>query len=417
MPWLQARLEDPTDNWIRFPNGFVNVPMCCPSRASILTGQYAHHHGVTSNRLGEKLDDTKTLATWLDAAGYRTGLFGKYLNDYGSRWRKPATYIPPGWDEWVAWLSDGLIYFDYGINDNGTIVSHGSAPEDYSTDVYRDAVIDFIESTPPSQPFFVHFSPNAPHKPLTRAPRHENVWQTGPNVRNPSWNEADVSDKPAWVRNLQPLSPSAQTQQDTNRRAQYGTLAAADEAIAQIVATLEERGELEETVIIVLSDNGFAFGEHRWTDKGCPYEACSRVPFFVRYPGAFARTASGFVSNVDVAPTFVDLADATATRPMDGVSLDALIRGSAPTWRDEAFIEFSGLPGGYGPAFERLRTPQFSYTEYGSGEIELYDLAGVLRPADPDELANVCPGLPAVCQPAYAAIRADLAARLQAYRD
>ncbi|MCA1726715.1 MAG: sulfatase, partial [Actinobacteria bacterium] len=427
MPWLQGRLQDPADHWINFSNGFVQVPMCCPSRANILSGQYSHHNNVTSNSEGQRLDESTALATWLDAAGYRTALIGKYLNGYP--WNR-GHYTPAGWDHWVGWEGpSGHPYYNYDLNrapNGGVGVSehHGTLPADYSTNVYRDAALSFLDTVPEDEPFFLYFAPGGPHAPRTRAPEDATAWSSGAPVRTASFNEADVSDKPAWVQSLPSLGPKQVKVQDRYRRDQYGTLLSVDRAFSAIVGAIEAKGQLENTVIVFLSDNGISFGEHRWTSKGCAYEQCVHVPFAVRYPGATARTDARLVMNIDVAPTFAALAGAEPTHPVDGMDLVPLLEGTETSWRSEAFLEWLGSSGSTdvaSPPFSMLRTPQYAYMEYFTGEVELYDLAGILGTADPDETFNRCRGNPAdgpiLCDGAYEAVRAQLAGTLAGYRD
>jgi N-acetylglucosamine-6-sulfatase len=409
MPYLQAAVNDPGDEWVRFENAFVNTALCCPARASILTGLYSHHHGVTKNGNARQLDDAKTLATWLDAAGYETSLVGKYLNGYPFKSGHP---IPPGWDDWHAFEDQrdpALLYRDFLLNENGTAVTYDNG--EYSTDVLRDRAVEFLESVPADNNFFLYFSPNAPHKPAIPAPRHDGTFSTLPPTHFPNFNEPDVSDKPVWVRNKARLSAGNIASKDALRTDMFESLLAVDEAIEAIVDTLDAKGVLEETAIVVLSDQGIALGEHKLTDKRCPYDVCIRTPLAIRFPGATPHTESLLASNVDVAPTIADLADVTPSPAADGVSLVPLLTGTATTWRDEVLIEWAG-DGTITPPYWGLRTMDYAYFELSTGEVELYDMAGVLGPADPYQLQNVCPGAVAPCTGAYEAVRVELSARL-----
>ena len=413
MPYLQGRLQDPSDHWIQFPNTYTNVAMCCPARAALLTGRYAHHNHVESNIHGQRLDERDTLATWLDGAGYRTGLVGKYLNEYP--WDR-GHYVPPGWDWWMGWEGPPNVpYYNYTLNENGVPRTYGSTAADYSTDVYKAKALQFLDGVEAEEPFLLYFAPGSPHLPRTPAPRHKGLWKTAEPVRWPSFNEADVSDKPAWVRNRPQYSSTKITAFDRQRREQYRALASVDEAIQALVDKLTAIGELDETIIVFLSDNGVAWGEHRWESKLCPYRSCSQVPLFARVPWAAARTDTRVLSNVDVAPTIADLAGVTPASPVDGQSFAALLDGSSATWAGEALLQWMG-PQAI-PAYWGLRTVDYTYLEYpATGEIELYDLTGRFGPADPDEIQNVCPGNRAPCPAPYEAVRAQLAARLTALR-
>ena len=407
MPKFQSLLEDPHQHWIRFPNAFINTPLCCPSRASILTGEYSNHTGVVDNSTGEELDDTRTLATALQDAGYTTGLIGKYLNGFPFGFSPTA---PPGWDTWLAKLQgpQHSVYQRYVLSDHGFTAPFGTAPEDYSTDVYARAATEFIRTAPQDRPFFLMFTPMAPHSPWQPAARDAGS-RTAPVGTTPSFNERDVSDKPDWVRTLPRIAPNhARALHEDHRRA-YQTLGALDDAVLDILAALQARRALDDTVVIYLTDNGFSFGEHRWVTKSCPYDDCIRTPFFVRYPSAAARTDPDPVGNVDLAPTIADLARATlAVRP-DGRSIVPLLLGAhPPDWPPGTLSQFQGSR--QIPAWWEMRTPRYAYIEYATGEHELYDVEGSVGPPDPYELENVAGA------PAYADVERRLGADLREAR-
>jgi N-acetylglucosamine-6-sulfatase len=407
MPKLQSLLEDPHQHWIRFPNAFINTPLCCPSRSSILTGQYSHHTGVVDNNTGENLDAADTIATALHAAGYTTGLIGKYLNGYPFGHSPVA---PPGWDTWLAKLQgpQHSVYRRYALANDGFPVAYGTAPQDYSTDVYANAAATFISTAPQDRPFFLMFTPMAPHSPWDPAVRDEHSW-TAPIHEPPSFDERDVSDKPAWVRALPRFTPDEARQLREDHRRSYDTLAALDDAVLQILDALQARRALDDTLVVFLTDNGFSFGEHRWVTKSCPYDECIRTPFFVRFPGATAHDDPHLVSNVDLAPTFADVGHTALTEPVDGRSLLPLLLGRSPgAWRAGALSEFQG--GRDVPGWWELRTPSFAYVEYATGERELYDLSGFRGPADPYELRNVAG------QAMYAGVQARLSRELRVAR-
>jgi len=395
MPYLQARALDPADHWVVFTHAFVNTPLCCPSRATMLTGRYAHHTGVQGNTDGERLDERETLAAWLDAAGYETGLVGKYLNGYPFG-RGP--YVPVGWDRWWGKQQGGpeSIYRNFTVIEQGTPVSYGA--DAYSTDVFADAAVRFIEQAPSDRPFFLWFAPTAPHPPAEPAPRHAGRYADLALPAPPSLDEADVSDKPAWVRALPPLGAAGIERMQEAKRRSFETLLAVDEAVRRILEALRERGELEETVVVFTSDNGLAFGEHRWDRKSCPYEECIRVPLLVRTPGLAHRVEPALVSEVDLAPTILDLVGVPPGGALDGVSLAPLLRGG-PAPPQEVYLEFAGDPRV--PAWWALRRPGWLYVELATGERELYDLR-----RDPFELVNLAR------EPDRAAIVTDMAATL-----
>jgi arylsulfatase A-like enzyme len=411
LPWLQSQIQDPANHFVQLPNTYANTAMCCPARASILTGQYSHHTHVQSNGQGEMLDESSTLATWLHDGGYHTGLVGKYLNDYPFL---RGHYIPPGWDSFVGWEGpSGHPYYNYDLNVDGVPVHHGTDPADYSTDVYKAHALDFLDAAPADEPFFLYFAPGAPHAPRTPAPRHSTLWNQLPVEHSPAFNEADVSDKPQWVQSRPPLGAAGVKQMDRFRRDQYASLAAVDEAIKAIVDKVKDRGQWDNTVFVYMTDNGVAFGENRWDSKLCPYVTCIRTPMFIRYPTQTARVETGLASNVDLAPTFAALAETTPASPVDGRNLVPLIEDAPAPWRDEVLIEWvGGVPGEPIPGYWGLYTDSYLYVEYATGEIELYDMAGTLSSPDPYLLQNRCPGSTPACSAAYAPVQADLAARL-----
>jgi N-acetylglucosamine-6-sulfatase len=412
MPRLQAVLAD---QGVTFTNMFVTEPQCCPSHVSILTGQYPHNTGVLNNfyptggwqKFFESGGESSTLATWLQDAGYATGRFGKYLVEYPD----DSTHVPPGWNEWHVQYGGFGQYFNYSLNENGTVVRYGSAPSDYSADVLTGKVVEFIdraEVTDDAQPFFVFFAPSAPHGDgvpngrATPAPRHKGMFQGKMAPRPPSFNEADVSDKPAPVRDLPPLTAQQIAGIDIEYQTRLEALQAVDEGIERIVKTLAERGELENTYIFFTSDNGYHLGQHRFVNgKFQVYEEDIRVPLVVRGPGVRrGATRDHFVLNIDFAPTIAELAGIQPGHAVDGRSLVPLFgrkgpRGhgsrmddplSARRWRQDFLVEIyrRSPPLGNGDAIRALRTRDAVYVEYASGPRELYDLR-----ADPFQLENV----------------------------
>ncbi len=382
MPFLQARALDPNDHWIVFDNAFVNTPLCCPSRATMLTGRFAHHTGVQDNDDATRLDERSTLATWLDAAGYHTGLVGKYLNGYP--YGRPA-YVPLGWERWWGKQQGPMtsLYYGYTLIEQGRAVAYGRAPTDHSTDVLASKATTFIREAPLGRPFFLWFAPPAPHPPWTPAPRHAGVLRDIQVTTPPSVGERDVSDKPAWVRAIDPMDAEHIASLRADRRRAYETLLGVDDAVRQIVDAVAARGELERTVVVFTSDNGLAFGEHRWTRKSCPYEACLHVPLLIRMPGVEHRAERAVVSTVDLAATIADLARIQPTTRFDGVSLVPLLEhADREALAGEVFAEFVGSDTI--PAWWELRTSRFAYIELATGELELYALR-----SDPHELVNV----------------------------
>ena len=409
MPWLQSQIRDPNGHWIRFPNAFIQTPLCCPSRATILSGRYSHHTHVRTNDDGHRFDESNTLATWLHDAGYFTGLFGKYLNRYPFN-RLP--YVPPGWDRWMAKRSTAAAstYYDYGFIDQGVPLQTSDAPTTYATDLFANGAIDFLRTAPPDQPFFLYYAPSAPHPPWTPPRRHVGAFAHVPLAVPRSVGERNVSDKPAWVQAL-PLPDAAERRQlQSDRRRERETLMGADDAIRRIVNAIAARGDLNDTVIFYLTDNGYSFGEHRIRGKRCPYEECIRTPFAVRVPDATARTSDRLISNVDLAPTIADLAGVTPGWGVDGHSFAANLgpSGPGPLGPAAVLLEWAGdrdIPRWWG-----VRTHDVVYIEDADGTVELYDLTGVHGRPDPLELRN------RAGEPAYRSMERRLARTLDRLR-
>jgi arylsulfatase A-like enzyme len=381
MPLTSALLGAET---VRFSRGFVTTSLCCPSRSSILTGLYAHNHGVLTNSLpnggAQKFDPTSTLATWLQAAGYRTALIGKYLNQYD----KISPAIPPGWDQFQALTYATLQYYNYDLNDNGTVVHYGSATDDYVTDVLTARAVQFIQTSPPRQPIFLFYTPTAPHGPATPALTDVGRFDSFPNWRPPSFNEADVSDKPSWVKVLPKITASQMTTADAFHRNQLESLQAVDRGVAGIIAALQQSDRWSNTLVVFLSDNGFMWGEHRLNNrKICPYEECIRVPIWVRMPGVVARTDTNLVANIDLAPTIAAWAGLPAPAHVNGLNLLPLLQNPGTVWRTSLLIEHLGS-GSAATNSSGVRTPRYMYNQYQNGNKELYDLV-----TDSLQLTNV----------------------------
>jgi len=386
---------------VTFRNGFTTTALCGPSRASLLSGRYAHSTGVKDNHGPDALaafDASSTLAVWLHDAGYTTGLFGKYINGY----QDSRLGTPPGWDEWAAFKK--AEYFDYTLVENGVQVRYGHADADYSTDVLAAKAVHFVREHAGVRPFFLYFAPFAPHVPAIPAPRHAGMFAEVPPWRPPNFNEADVSDKPAWVQNLAPWSPERIDQKERFARRQLECLQAVDEAVGAIVQALRNAGVERDTIVLFASDNGLAWGAHRWEPKECPYQECVRVPLVVRYPPLVpsARVDDRIALNIDYAPTIAELAGAVPDADVEGTSLVPLLRGDATIWRTDFLEEHWG---GKIPTFAQVHGVPWVYTEYVTNESELYD-----EGADPFELGNVA------ADPSRAALLAQMAARLRVLR-
>ncbi|MBA3363528.1 MAG: sulfatase [Actinobacteria bacterium] len=380
MPEVQRSLVEPG---VSFEESFTTSSLCCPSRASILTGAYPHTTGVyrQGGRFGGfwSFDDRTTIATALADAGYRTGFFGKYLDAYQRDALKG--YVPPGWDRWVAFVH--AEYFDYGLTVDGDVHRHGLEPDDYSTDVLASHTEDFIRGT--EGPLFALFAPAAPHAPALPAPADETGFDDLPTWTPPSFDEADRTDKPEHIRALDPLDPGRTETLERLRRNQYRSLQAVDRAVERLLDALGDTGRLDDAVVIFTSDNGLLWGEHRWLKKEVPYEEAIRVPLVVRADaivGEGARTDRHLVANIDLAPT-IAAAAGVELPGADGMSLLPLVEGRAETWRDALLIEHMRGTNPI-PTYCAVRTARYLFASYETGERELYDLE-----ADPFQLQNL----------------------------
>jgi N-acetylglucosamine-6-sulfatase len=381
MPYLMSM---PSGHWTRFTNAFVTTPLCCPSRATMLSGQYSHRHGVVDNATADRLEESTLLPVWFEAAGYRTALFGKYFNGYPFG---RAPYVPPGWDEWAA----GIGFYDFKLHDNGQPVRTEPA---YSTRVFTDRALQFIDEDPAS-PFFVLMSYSAGHAPFTPEEKYKTLDVAVPQLRA-SFNEPDVRDKPRYIRTRAKLTHTQTSTLSRDRRNAFRTLRSVDDSLRRILNKLTAHDVLDDTVVIVMSDNGLPFGEHRlFNEKMAPYESNIRVPLLVRHPdlGPENRTITRFVDNTDVSATIADIANLSPTRPLDGKSLLGLLSGSNTSWTDEVLLHWAGGEtgdigdalglGGITP-YWGVRNARWKYIEYETGERELYDLK-----VDPHELTNL----------------------------
>jgi N-acetylglucosamine-6-sulfatase len=398
---------------VTFSRSFVNYPLCCPSRITYLTGQYAHNHGIFDNTppLGgyeSFVGVDNTLPVWLQDAGYYTGHVGKYPNGY-----EDIADVPPGWTEWYG-LTRVYHYYNYRLNENGVLVDYGRRAREYQTDVLTEKSVDFIRRRAPARrPFFLSVDYLAPHQgsagiqlpfdcanTAQPAPRHADAFDREPLPAPPSLNEADVSDKPA---DIQKLSPAGVFELRRKYRCRAESLLSVDEGVAEIVETLRQEGELSRTLIAYTSDNGFFTGEHRIrTGKRRVYEESVRVPLLLRGPGVSrgARVAE-LAINADLPATLLDVADAEPGRVLDGISLVRAARRPEREIGRALLIEGIAAAGRYAA----VRTRRFVYVEHETGERELYDLD-----TDPYQLEN------RFLDPAYAGRVAALAPLLDDLR-
>lgn len=425
------------DEGATFHQAAATFPLCCPSRATLYTGQYAHNHGVLDNALPlgglPKLTRTQLVQKWMQKAGYATVHIGKYLNLYADGGHpKPE----PFWDEWYGTWGWHTMW-GFRLNENGVDTPRfggitGGKPEEYQTDVYRDRAVSVIKRlAPQDKPFLLDLQFSAPHAegledlpgytlpnpPLIRAaPRHEGLFADTPLPRPPSFNEADISDKVAGVARKKKLTWKEIVALERGYRDRLRSLAAVDEAVEAIVAALDEAGELDETLIIFTSDNGVFTGEHRISGgKIRGYDPAVRVPLLMRGPGvAKGQNVRIPVGNHDVPATIMSVAGAVPGGGdlLDGTSLVPLAktgtRSNRPIVIENGVAQPDGSilgPLGYGPNYQGLRTTRYHYLAYEDGQRELFDLQ-----LDPHQLQNVAGTAP------YAVIEQVLAADLQTRR-
>ncbi len=443
MPHVRALLADQGTS---FSQAFVSVSLCCPSRTTILRGPVLAQHRDRDERRGERRlrDRPREGPRGLDdrdmapRAGYRTGLFGKYLNGYPDG--ATDTFVPPGWDQFDTPTRGGNPYreYKYNLNESGRRIVHfGGRPRDYGTDVYSHLASAFMtRAHRDRKPFFAYLALYAPHSPATPPPGEAGLFPGTKAPRVPSYNEPDIRDKPRWLRHTPLMTAAIKGRVDALYRRRLQSLQAVDDAVANLMAVLQRNDQLDDTYVVFASDNGYHLGEHRMpAGKQTAYDEDIHVPFIVRGPGVPEdATRDQLVGNVDWAPTFAALAGAKAPDYVDGRSLVPLLRaGPAPKhWRGSYLIEhwrevetagqiaarrdlpieppdpdqaidetapprgpkYHGMRGSSvhdpSPEFHAIRTPQYLYVEYSTGENELYDLA-----PDPYELHNFASRAPA----------------------
>jgi N-acetylglucosamine-6-sulfatase len=369
---------------VTFSHAVVSTSLCCASRASLLTGRQAHETGIWDNArhggwarfraTGAELD---TLPVHLSAAGYRTGLFGKYLNGFDAA---PVGYVPPGWSRFLALRSQNGAYSHYETSD-------GAFHARYSTDFFARRAAAFVRSTPARTPVFAVFAPYAPHYPYSPGPYRGEARKRGlvddfrraGRLSNPSVLEPSLSDKPAWVRSYSHESPFGSVA-DTRRiaRRQADALMGVDAGVARLLDALRQVGRAEDTLLIYLSDNGYSWGDHYLYDKNTPYGYATDVPLTISWPGHLDGGARDdrLVATIDVTATIA--ASARLHWPLPGRSLVA-----APD-RAGVVLEAPADENLHRPAYCGYLTHGWRYTKYSDGIEELYRLT-----ADPWELKNV----------------------------
>ena len=435
MPQVRSLLEA---HGVTFSTNIASYPLCCPARTTYYTGQYAHNHHVEYNAgptggyhvfKGKQ----KTVPVALEKAGYRTIHVGKYLNGYGL---KNPTVVPPGWTDWNGSIDPSTYrYYGFTLNENGHLRTFGH--RDYQTDVYtRMAVAKIRREANEPGPFYLDLAFLAPHAvqretsgldPIDEAavgsphlrhgirfpvppPRDQGRFAGEPLPDRPAFDEHDVSDKPKNIHARPPFTRPEINEIKKNYRRRLETLPAVDRGVAKIVNALSATKQLDNTVIVFVSDNGFFHGEHRIPyGKYLPYDPSIRVPLIIRGPG-FAKneTNSALIENVDLPATILDLAGAKPLRKLDGRSLLPLLENPAAAWPRHAALVESGPNNAGAPVYAGLRTARYLYVEYTDGERELYDLR-----SDPYELRNRAGERAAAVGPGAAGEAAGEGANLQ----
>lgn len=366
---------------VEFAQSFVTTPVCSPSRASFLTGQYKHTHGVVGNGdYSELSQQMQTFPRILQRSGYRTGYIGK--------WHMGNSPDPrPGFDRWVSFAGQGL-YSNPPLNIDGQSVRS----KGYLADVLTEHALKFI-AEPSDKPFCLIVAHKGPHSPFTPAERHRALFDDQVVSRRANATD-DLAGKPMLTRRLPglPKTGPGTGPGDGQVRDQLRTITAIDEGVGRLLAALEARGELENTVVIYTSDHGYYWGEHGLSDKRAPYDEALRVPLLIRYPRLIgAGTVSqAIATNMDVGPTVLNLAGVTVPGAMQGQSLVPVIgtdRAKDADFRNGFFAEYSqDLRQERIATWRAFRTADWKYIQYPTlvGSDELYDLA-----ADPYELNNL----------------------------
>jgi N-acetylglucosamine-6-sulfatase len=415
-----------------FNEAYISFPLCCPSRATMMSGQYMHNHGVHGNFPPNggwpkfRSHESNDLPVWLQDDGYYNVHIGKYMNGYGTV--GDTLPVPQGWDEWYGKVSEDALYFNYQlIEKTGPLATphitfYGDQPSDYQTDVFTDRAVDFVKDSGVSkQPFWLNLWFNSPHGPFDPAPRDAYRFAGTPLPRLPGFNEKDISDKPKWFRKQarKRISKKQAKLIDNERRRQEEQLASVDQAVGELVQSLKDKGILDDTYIIFSSDNGFFRGEHRIvTGKYLPYDPASRVPLIIRGPGIPAGGVSNeLVWNGDIPQTILQIASGSQMDSLDGRSFLSYAENPWQRSTRPVLLEGDTGPGGTGaesaqsssararearvhvagrkgvdnleqepdaiksatntdtaPAYRSIRTDRYEYTVYANGQTELYDM-------------------------------------------
>ena len=403
---MPATYRELVDDGTRLRNYITTTPLCCPSRASLLTGQYGHNNGVLANKYSLLRDKDEILPAWLQHAGYRTIHVGKYLNNYDSfaGMRKPAF----GWTDWQTISVPA--YYDYDLSDNGELIHYGTRDRDYSGRVITRRAARAVRESAGGEPFYLQVDYYQPHSDPGRGddcapypipdPRDFGSFADADVPRPPSFDERDMSDKPAFAAGLPPLDAGELETVAGKYRCGLAASRSLDRGVERIVDALRESGELDRTVVVYVSDNGVLHGQHRVpSGKHVAYEEAIRVPGAIRVPpGVLDDTAPANIdaptANIDLAPTILDLAGASpcigddACRVMDGLSMAGSLGGpGSPVPRNRALLleldEEQKPPNRHEPCrYAGVVTPKAILIQYSRAQ----DAAGNCVPVEQSEL-------------------------------
>jgi N-acetylglucosamine-6-sulfatase len=402
-------------NGTTFKNYFVTDSLCCPSRTSILTGEFPHDDHVFNNIQPHggfrgfltAHDENKTFASSLQARGYQTGLFGKFLNAYRPQTSyegRPAPYIPPGWSAWDAADTHGYNEYNYNLAVGHQLEHFGSADGDYLTSVLSDKASQFIAgSARAHRPFLAEISTFSPHYPFVPAHRDLGKFPDAQAPRGPAYGHA-VRNAPTWLKKIGPLRPLTERHLTRTFRLRLQAVQSVDRMIGRLEAEVRSLGAAKNTYFVFSSDNGLHLGQHDLRQgKETAFDTDIRVPLIVAGPGVpHGASVTQLAENIDLAPTFETLAGATPPPTVDGRSLVAQLRGRAPRgWRTAVLVEHHGPDvapadpdypaprSGNPPSYEAIRTARYLYVEYSNGQREFYNLV-----TDPYELDNAFSRMP-----------------------
>lgn len=356
-----------------YTQAFATTPLCCPSRASIFTGRYAHNHQVLNNSSASRLDQRSTLQRFLHASGYRTAIVGKFLNGWDLR------QDPPNFDRWATFEENIAGYYHVPFNVDGQI----RTVPGYSTAFIGEQAIRFVRDFErhDRRPWLMYVTPFAPHKPYTAAPRYRNA-SVPPPTFSPAVHEGDLTDKPPFLRDREMAEPGARRV----RTRQLRTLMSVDDLVGRLARQLEHLDESQRTMAFFLSDNGFFWAEHGLVDKRLPYSESVRIPFLLRWDGHITPGLEDgrLAGTIDIFPTVLAATGIAVSRRYRPDGRDLLLSA-----RERILLEYFIDPVRPVPDWASIRTPTFQYIEYyGSGGgvtyREYYDLV-----SDPWQLSNV----------------------------